>query len=387
MEDLKSLFLLRPDITFLNFGSFGASPRPVFEKYQWWQLQLEYEPVQHIATRGPVLMRESRQALGNYVGADADDVVFTRNPTQAFNTVIKNLNLQAGDEILTTDLEYGAMDRTWNYYAKTRGWVYRQQPIPLPVASEEEFLEAFWKGYSPRTKAIFISEITSSTALIFPVHKICRRAKELGLITIVDGAHSPGHIPIDLRTLEADFYTGACHKWMMAPKGCSFLFARREMQSMLDPLIVSWGYESAMPSHSQFIDYHEFNGTSDFSAYLTLPECIAFMEKHNWNEVSRNCRELTHRNIPRFAALLGTQPLAQLNSGMFGQMASLEIKTSNPFQLKKKLYDEFKIEIPVMPHNDKVYIRYSIQAFNTQADLDHLYGALETLISTGDVRA
>lgn len=385
MQDLKSLFLLRPDITFLNFGSFGATPRPVFEKYQWWQTQLEYEPVQHIAVRGPVLLREARQALGSYIGADADDLVFTRNPTQAINIVAKNLNLQPGDEILSTDLEYGAMDRTWNYYAKKGGWTYRRQPIPLPLASEEAFIEAFWKGYNANTKVIFISEITSSTALKFPVKQICERAKELGLITIVDGAHSPAQIPVNLRELDPDFYTGACHKWMMAPKGCSFLYARRSMQSMLDPLIISWGYEAAMPSHSQFIDYHEFNGTADFSAYLTLPECISFMEKHNWSEVSRSCRELTHRNIERFANLLGTQPLAPLNSGMFVQMCSLEIKTDNPLQLKKKLYDEYNIEIPVMPHNGKVYIRYSIQEFNTQTDLDTLYSALESLISKGDI--
>lgn len=380
MPNLKEQFLLRPDITFLNFGSFGACPRPVFEKYQQWQLELEREPVQHIAFRGPALLREARQALGQYVGADADDLVFTPNPTQAINTVVKNLQFQPGDEILSTDLEYGAMDRTWNYYCKKNGWVYRRQPIPLPLSGEDEFIDAFWKGYNARTKVIFISQITSSTALVFPVDKICRRAKELGLMTIVDGAHVPAHIPLDLRQLEADFYTGACHKWMMAPKGCSFLFARRDMQPMLDPLIVSWGYESANPSQSRFIDYHEFLGTNDFSSYLALPECIRFMEAHDWKEVSRRSRELVMKNIPRFAELLRTQPLASLNSGMFGQMCSLEIKTSEPVQLKKTLYEKYRIEIPVMPHNGKVYIRYSIQAFNSQEDLDRLYLALGELI-------
>lgn len=380
MNKLKELFLLRPDITFLNFGSFGACPRPVFEKYQHWQLELEREPVQHIAFRGPVLMREARQALGNFIGADADNLVYTHNPTHAINILAKNLKLEAGDEILSTDLEYGAMDRTWNYYAKQRGYIYRRQPIPLPLAGEDEFIEAFWKGYNPRTKVVFLSQITSSTALVFPVEKICRKAKELGLITIVDGAHSPAHIPVDLRSLDVDFYTGACHKWMMAPKGSSFLYARKELQHLLEPLIVSWGYESANPSHSRFIDYHEFIGTNDFSAYLTVPECIRFMQENNWSEVSKNCRELCQSNIPRFAELLGTKPLAALDSGMFGQMCSLPVRTDDPAGLKKTLYEKYRIEIPVMIHDGKVYIRYSIQAFNSQEDLDRLFEVLAEIL-------
>jgi isopenicillin-N epimerase len=418
MNTLHDQFLFRPDITYLNFGSFGATPRPVFEAYQRWQLELEREPVQHIAVRAPQLLREAREALGNYVGAHADDLVFTPNPSQAVNIVVRNLEavLQPGDEILSTDLEYGAMDRTWNYYARKNGWVYRRQHIPLPLSGEDEFLEAFWAGLTPRTKVVFIGQITSTTALVFPVEQICRKARALGLLTIVDGAHVPGHIPLNITALDPDFYTGACHKWMMAPKGCSFLYARRDKQDMLDPLIISWGYESVAPSHTRFIDYHEMQGTNDFSAYLALPVCIEFMQQHNWPKVSRQCRELTLQNIPRFAALLRTVPLAPINSGMFGQMCSLPLNLVKPVvstpppetstssvsggnvavaksaavaelveataaaALKKRLYEEFKIEVPVMMHNGQAYLRYSIQAFNTQADLDRLYEALEAIL-------
>ncbi len=385
MSSIKEQFLFRPDITYLNFGSFGACPRPIFETYQRWQLELEREPVQHIAVNAPQLLREARTALGAYIDADADDLVFTPNPSQAINIVVKNLEaqLQPGDEILTTDLEYGAMDRTWSYYAKKNGWIYRRQPIPLPLSGEDEFIEAFWKGLTPRTKVVFISQITSTTALVFPVEQICRKARELGLMIIVDGAHVPGHLPLSIRTLDPDFYTGACHKWMMAPKGCSFLYAKRSMQPMLDPLVISWGYDSVAPSHSQFIDYHEMQGTNDFSAYLTVPACIEFMQQHNWPQVSKDCLELTLRNIPRFAEILKAEPLAPVNSGMFGQMCSIPVALTDSaaaVTLKKTLYETHKIEVPVMMHNGQAYIRYSIQAFNTQADLDRLFEVLEVVI-------
>ena len=377
MHNLKSLFLLNPDITFLNFGSFGATPKVLFDELQRFQLELESEPVQFIVNRGPEYLRQSRGALGNYIGCDAEDVVYVPNPTFAINIIAKNLKLNPGDEILSTDLEYGAMDRTWNYYARENGYRYVRQPIRLPLQSKEDFIEQFWKGLSDKTRVVFISQITSSTGLIFPVQEICARAKELGLITIVDGAHVPGHIDLDLRKMQADYYTGACHKWMMTPKGSSFLYVKKEFQNALDPLVISWGYEAAMPSSSQFLDYHQFNGTRDFSAYLTIPKSIAFMQEHNWKSVATDCRKLVRDNAPRFAELLGTSPLAPLTDEFFGQLCSLEIKTNSPMQLKEKLYRDYKIEIPVMVHGDKVYIRYSINGFNDQGDLDRLYEALE----------
>ncbi|MBI3237795.1 MAG: aminotransferase class V-fold PLP-dependent enzyme, partial [Flavobacteriia bacterium] len=215
MEHLRSHFLLNPEITFLNFGSFGACPKPIFEEYQRFQMELERDPVQFITVKGYDYIRESREALANYIGCEVDDVVYTPNPTFAINIVAKNLRLQPGDEVLSTDLEYGALDRTWTFYCAEKGAKYVRQHISLPLVSKEQFLEDFWKGYSEKTKAVFISQITSTTGLIFPVKEICAEAKKRGLLTIVDGAHVPGHIPLNLKELEADIYTGACHKWMM----------------------------------------------------------------------------------------------------------------------------------------------------------------------------
>ncbi|HPI10451.1 MAG TPA: aminotransferase class V-fold PLP-dependent enzyme, partial [Catalimonadaceae bacterium] len=259
------------------------------------------------------------------------------------------------------------------------GATYVRQKIDLPLVSKESFLENFWKGCTEKTKMVFISQITSSTGLILPVHEICTEAKKRGLITFVDGAHVPGHIDLDLSTLQADFYTGACHKWMMTPKGSSFLFVRKVNQSQLDPLIVSWGYESAAPSGSQFFDYHQFNGTRDFSAYLTIPKAIEFREKHNWPSVSQNCKQHVLNAAPSFFEVLKAQPLAPLTSEFFGQMCSAEVKTSQPEQLQMLLFEKYKIEIPVMRHQDKSFMRFSFQAFNTTEELDYLMESLHKI--------
>jgi isopenicillin-N epimerase len=373
---MKNLFLLDNNITFLNFGSFGACPKEVFDDYIQWQYLLEKEPVQFIAFDGIGYVKHALSALATYINCNANDLVFVPNPSHAINLLAKTIKLAAGDEVLSTNLEYGAMDRTWNYYCKAAGAKYIQQPISLPLTSKEAFIEEFWKGYSAKTKVVFISQITSSTALIFPVKEICEEAKKRGLITIVDGAHVPAHIELDLSQLQADFYTGACHKWMMTPKGCSFLYAKPEFQAMLDPLIISWGYQSAAPSSSQFFDYHQFNGTRDFSAYLTVPKALAFMEQHDWKKVSAQCKNNVLAVAPKLFEVLNTKPLAPLTNEFFGQMCSAEIKTSEPEKLQRLLFEKYRIEIPVMRHADKCYIRFSFQAFNTVAEIDYLVQSL-----------
>lgn len=379
------LFLLNPSITFLNFGSFGATPKPIMEDLHKWQTEMEYEPVQFIAVRSLAYLKKSREALASFVHCNADDLVYTPNPSYAINIIAKSLKLNAGDEILTTDLEYGAMDRTWNYYCKKQGAKYVRQPISLPVLSKEKFIEDFWKGFSKNTKAIFISHITSTTALKLPVKEICEEAKKRGLLAIVDGAHVPGHIPLDLRELQADIYTGACHKWMMTPKGSSFLYVKKEFQDQFDPLVVSWGYESVAPSPSKFLDYHEMQGTRDFTPFLTIPRSIQFMQENNWLEVAKNCATLAQNNYQRFCDLMNAQPLCPINNDFLGQMCSIPIKTSQPEKLKSVLFDQYKIEIPVMVHGKHTFLRYSIQAFNDQSDLDKLYAALQEIKSSTDL--
>ncbi len=382
MENLKSYFLLREDITFLNFGSFGACPKPVFERYQQFQLELEQEPVHFVTSKGLQYLEQSREALGNYINCHKNDLVYVTNPSYAVNAIAKSFNLQEGDEVLSTDLEYGACDKTWNYYCKKAGAKFIRQHIPLPIQNKEHFIEAFFKGLSAKTKLIFISHITSTTALRFPVEEICAIAKQKGLPTFIDGAHAPGHIPLDLQKLNADFYTGACHKWMMTPKGSSFLYVRKELQHTVDPLIISWGYDAMFPSNSQFLDYHQMNGSRDFSAFLTIPAALDFMKQHNWEKVAANCRHLVQSNADTFCNLLETVPLAPVKDDFIVQLFSAAIKTSEPEKLHDLFFEQYKIQIPVMRHGDKVYLRYSINAFNDQDDMNKLFDAIEDIKKT-----
>jgi isopenicillin-N epimerase len=382
---LRSQFFLRNDITYLNFGAFGACPKPVFEDYQKWQLELEMEPTQFISVNGLEYLKKSREALAQYIHCNADDLVYVTNPSYAINIIAKSLQLNAGDEVLSTNLEYGALDRTWRYYCKKAGATFVRQEIELPLVSKEQFIESFFKGLTKKTKAIFISQITSSTALIFPVKEICEIAKAKGLLTIVDGAHVPGHISLDLWKLQADIYTGACHKWMCTPKGSSFLYVKKEFQQLFDPLIISWGYESAYPSDSQFLDYHQGQGTRDFSAFLTIPKAIQFMEENNWQQMAADCRNIAHKNYKRFCDLAGTSPLSPVTEEFLGQMCSVPVKTSAPEKLQRLLFEKYKIEIPVMVHGTYVFLRYSIHAFNQQTDLDRLYTALVEIGSETDL--
>ena len=382
---MKNLFLLNPELTFLNHGSFGACPKPIFESYQSFQREMELDSVHFIQKKFPEYLAKAKASLATFINCEANDFVFTPNPTVAINTVMRSLNLKEGDEILSTNHEYGAMDRTWHFYCKKAGVKYVRQPISLPIVSKEQILEEFWKGLTPKTKIIFLNQISSTTALIFPVKEICDKARDLGITTIIDGAHVPGHIDLDIADLNPDYYTGTLHKWMLAPKGSSFLYVKRALQNQIDPLVVSWGYESLMPGESQFLDYHEYQGTNDNSAFLCTPAVIDFLQENDWKQKSAEAKALVLKNYPRFCALMNSKPIAPLSTEFMGQMASVPIQTTKPQELKDLLYDKYKIQVPIMLLNDKVYLRYSINAYNSQADLDVLYQALEEILATTDL--
>ena len=380
MTKIKEKFLLHPDIHYLNHGSFGACPKPVFEAYQRFQTMLETEPLQFMVKTGVELLYVSKKALAEYVNCDMQDLVYVTNPTTAMNIVIKNLNLDPGDEVLSTDHEYGACDRTWRYYCRKAGAKYIQQHISTPIKSKEDFLKEFWSGYTPKTKIVFISHITSPTALIFPVKEICEKAKELGLITVIDGAHVPAHIPLDLSDLKVDFYTGACHKWLCSPKGSTFLYATKEMQDSLDPLIISWGYEADNPSESQFQDYHQYQGTRDFSAFLTTPACIKFQKENNWEVEKEKCRNQLKHYYPIIANELNSNVICPITDEFLGQICSIPVNTTDPVALKELLYDKYQIEIPVFNNVGPInYLRISFMPYNDESEMDILINTLRDI--------
>jgi isopenicillin-N epimerase len=382
MDSLKELFHLDPTVHFLNHGSYGSTPKPVFEAYQNWQLRLERQPVLFLGREIYGLLKDARDALGNYLNASGDDLVYIPNATHGVNIVARSLDLHAGDEILTTDHEYGACDYTWEFVCDKTAAKYIHQPIPLPVHAEAEILEQFWQGVTSQTKVIYLSHITSSTALRLPVEAICERARQAGILSIVDAAHSPGQIPVDLQRLGADIFFGNCHKWMLAPKGAAFLFMRRHIQSIIEPLVVSWGYHPTpdITAGSRFVDILQWTGTRDLSAALTVPNAIQFMEQHSWEEVRCQCHDLLRQAIERICDLTRLPALYPLDSDFYSQMAIAPLPLSNLLVLKSRLYDEFRIEVPLTEWQDRQFVRISVQGYNAQEDIDALVEALRILL-------
>lgn len=381
MKTLRDEFLLDPKVVFLNHGSFGATPKQVFTSYQNWQRELERQPVEFIGRRADSLLKNAREALAAYLGTQSDNIVFVTNATTGLNLVARSLHLQKGDEILTTDHEYGALDHTWQYLAQRKGFRYVRQPIPVPVTTPEAFIKVLWQGVTPRTKVIFISHITSSTALIFPIAEVCARARAQGILTIVDGAHAPGQIPLALDTLGADFYSGNLHKWLCAPKGSAFLYARPEVQCLVEPLVVSWGWLPDQTSKTPLIDYVEYTGTRDLAPFLATPDAIRFQQEHNWDEVRITCHQLARETCQRIDTLTGLPSLHSEDDHWWGQMDVARLpNTIDLDTLKLRLYDEFRVEIPLVTWNNNKLIRVSIQGYNTRKDIDVLQDALRHLL-------
>ena len=382
MFNLKQYFLLDPSVIFLNHGSFGATPKAVFEIYQNWQLRLEQQPVLFLGREYDRLLYDSRIKLGNYLNADPRDLIYVPNATHGVNIIARSLRLTPGDEILTTDHEYGACDYTWDFISSKVGTKYIHQRIPLPVHSEEEIVDQFWQGVTSRTKVVYLSHITSPTALRMPIKQICQRAKAAGILTVIDAAHSPGQFPVDLQELDADVVFGNCHKWMLSAKGAAFLYVRKELQHLIDPLIVSWGYHPTpeTTTGSRFIDLLQWTGTKDPAAALTVPAAIQFMEENNWGEVRKASHELLQQGIGQICELVNMPPLYPLDSDFYCQMGIAPLSHSNLAVLKSRLYDEYKIEVPLIQWQDKQFIRISVQGYNSQEDIDALVNALKVLL-------
>jgi isopenicillin-N epimerase len=384
MSRLRHLFLLDPAVHFLNHGSFGARPRAVFDAYQGWQRELEWQPVAFLGRRWFELMVGVRSRLADYVNSPVDDLVLVPNATFAVNAVARSLALQPGDEILTTNHEYGACDRIWRFVTQRSGAHYVRQPIRLPIDEPEEIVQQLWAGVTARTRVIFISHITSPTALIMPVAAICARAHAVGIMVVVDGAHAPGQIPLDLAALGADFYTGNCHKWMMAPPGAAFLYARPDRQALLEPLVISWGWESEWETGwSMFVEQFSWLGTTDPAAYLTIPAALAFQEEHDWETVRRNCHELACSTQDQMTALSGLPPLYP--PALYAQMIVLAtpVPSAAAQELQTRLYEEFAVEVPVISWEGQTLVRVSVQGYNDEADIAALLVGLDQLMGVG----
>jgi isopenicillin-N epimerase len=381
---MKDQFLLDPDVIFLNHGSFGACPRPVFDVYQRWQRELERQPVEFLGRRVRGLIDEARAPLADYLYADTADLAYIVNATAGVNIAARAVasQLQPGDEVLTTDQEYGACVMAWEWELERVGARLVIQPTPLPLTSAEAFIEALWAGVTPRTRAVYLSHMTSATALIFPVEAVVRRARSAGLTVVIDGAHVPGHIPLDLTAIDADFYVGNLHKWLCAPKGAAFIHVRRDWQDRTAPLYVSWG---GYPGKSEsFARRMSWQGTHDPAAALSVPAAIQFQREHGWDDVRAAAHQLARRARAALADLFGTEPLSPDDPTWFSQMIAAPLPEAvDAPALAAALYDHRRIEIPATTLDARRwFLRASFQAYNTPADLDALLDGLKAILPT-----
>lgn len=387
-ESLKSFFLLDPEITFLNHGSFGACPIPVFETYQRWQCEIERQPVAFLGRRIDQLLAEARESISAYLGCGPDSLVEITNSTWGVNLIIRSLDLEIGDEILTTDHEYGACTMAWEWLLDKMGARLVRHHIPLPVTSREDIVESLWSKVTKRTKAIFMSHITSSTALTLPVDLVCQRAREAGILTIIDGSHAPGQIDLDMTALGVDVYTGNFHKWLSSPKGSAFLYVRPEEQVWVESLIISWGWgRRGVLEPSTFVSRNEWQGTRDPSAFLSVPAAIEFQAEHDWPTVRARCHELARETRQRIADFSGLDPIHPDASEWYAQMVACPIRTDDPVALKERMYDEFKVEAPISSWGDLHMVRVSYQGYNDHDDLERLMTAIEALTERGPARS
>ena len=386
-------FQLRPDVTFLNHGSFGACPLEIFEPFQELQRELEQEPVDFMMRKLGPRMQRSREALERFMDApDALSIVLLPNVTSSLNAVWHGLHFSRffspGDEVLTSSHEYGGCVRMLNVYAPPAKIV--SVSFSLPIHSPQQIIDELWETVTEKTKVIFISHITSPTGMILPVKEICQRAREKGILTIIDGAHAPGQINVSLATIDADFYGANCHKWMCAPKSVGFLYARKSVQYLVSsPPIVSWGVSPESNfmmglSGSIFVDAYAWPGTIDPCAAISLVSVIEFLQHSQHGEKLVESRKLAQFTRRAFSEALGITEKEHIYADSDLLYSHLVILPIGDFCAKKmhaQLWEHFKLECPGIVFEGRNYLRVAINVYNSKSDIEKLIKATKSIMN------
>jgi isopenicillin-N epimerase len=368
-------------IDFLNHGSFGACPREVLAYQRELIAEMERQPIRFLTRRMQPLLDESRRILCGILGAPERDVVFVQNVTAGVNCVLRSLLFRPGDEILVTNHDYNACRNAAAFVAGQVGAKVIVAEIPLPISSPRQVVDAVMKNFTPQTKMAVLDHITSPTALIFPVEELTRRLQERGVEVLIDGAHAPGMVPLNLQELGAAYYTGNCHKWLCAPKGAGFLYVRPDRQEGIYPPIISHGYNSPRPGYSRFQDLFDWPGTLDPTPWLCVGRSIRFLEKllpGGLAALMRRNHELAVWARRLLVEKAGLTPVGL--EEMLGSMAAFQLPddpaegnldaSTSPtptHRLSGKLWEDDHIEVPVYywPAAPRLILRISAQAYNT----------------------
>ena len=393
--DLSRHWTLDPEITFLNHGSFGACPSPVLDAQRRFREQMEREPVRFLTREAPLLLGEAREALGQFIGASPEDLAFVPNATTGLNAVLRSLSLAAGDELLVTDHEYNASRNALEYVAARHGARVVVISIPFPIAGADPIVEAVLGGVTAKTRLALLDHVTSHTALVLPIGELIGKLEARGVPVLVDGAHAPGMLDLDIDALAPSYYTGNCHKWICAPKGAGFLWVREDRREGVRPAVISHGANAPVPRSERFRAEFDWMGTTDPSAALAVPCAIRFLDAllpGGWGEIRARNHALALQGRRLLVDALEVE--VPCPDEMIGSMAAIPLPASSRFPIPEgahafglnplhdALFRERRIEVPLLldPVGKTRLVRVSAQLYNTRDDYERLAAALLALL-------
>ncbi len=391
-----NLWLLDPEITFLNHGSFGACPRAVLRFQNELRTRLERQPMQFMVRDLESLLDQARSELARFVNAPAEDLALVPNATSGVNTILRSLRFKRGDELLVTDQEYNASRNALNFAAEQSGARVVVAQVPFPLRSADEITEAILQRVTSRTRLALFDHVTSQTGLILPVERLVRELSKQGIQTLVDGAHAPGMIPLDLKKLGATYYTGNCHKWMCAPKTAAFLYVRRDQQKFIRPLAISHGANSSRKDRSRFQIEFGWTGTGDPTAYLSVPTAIKYIGAllpGGWPEVRQRNHLLAVAARKIICDALEIE--APCPDELLGSLAAIPLgsaparpRPKAPLfldPLQDSLLHGHGIEVPIIPWPapPQRCLRIAAQLYNSLPQYERLAEVLKKTVRTG----
>jgi isopenicillin-N epimerase len=389
--EARSRMLLDPTVTNLNTGSFGPLSRVVFERVTELRRRLAEEPMAFFVREMPPLLWHARQRLAQFIGGVPERVVFAENVTAAINLVASSLTIASPGEILLTDHEYGAMHWTWERVTQRQGLTVRTFPLPIMPSSPQEIVDAACAAMTERTRLFFFSHVLSPTGMVLPASELCAEARRRGILSVVDGAHAPAFVPLNVESIDADFYGANGHKWLLAPTGSGFLYIGKGMEDRLLPLQVSWGWRpdrSRRPDEpDEFgttprVRFLEFEGTRDVCPWLAMPTAIDFQAEIGFERIRARMFDLSQQVRKRLDGLAGLRLTTPENPELRGALTTFRLPTGlDPVALRRGLWERFRIEAPIIERPDGLLIRASTHFYNTEEEVERLAQALLVLLA------
>ena len=370
--DLAALFPLDRSYTFLNHGSFGSTPLEVLAAQQSIRGELEARPIEMLDRKMKRMLPEARARVAKFVGTDPDRLGFVGNATEGVNAVLGSMRWREGDEVIVVDHVYNAMRQSLRRLARDAGIVIREVDVPLPLRSPSDWLDRVCSAFSPRTKLLLVDHITSPTALIVPVRDIVAAARARGIMTLVDGAHTPGSIALSIDEIGADAYTANLHKWVCTPKGCAILVVRSGLEGSVHPLATSHFFGEG------FTREFDWQGTRDFSPWLCAPFAIDFFARFGWDRVRAHNHALACWSQRFLCTRWHVEPLSPLDGSMLASMAAVRLpdglqeRFPSAPALQAELYDRHRIELPIIDWKGRWHCRVSCHLHTTPALVERL---------------